>query len=284
MDINVLKEMLRMDPFLVRRLLEEASIGPKEMMALALNWIDEPKERFWCPGCEKAQSHPEIVAPWISSKGRLVCFYLLCRRCVKSTIGASDTGNRELTQRKADLIERILIKCYPHIAENLPAGYFDGSSSEVPEDTPELVGHLLIPNPIEPRADDRTPMQVSYRKYLVIRFLSLAEIADVKKQVSLVWHLGERYPLVSVCHNGEEPDGLEAWFKVEGWSEAQCRSLMDYACMLGADPETFDPLCLVHLPGAINPATGKKQKLIYLDPEGKNFPDGPTPLAGQRPA
>jgi hypothetical protein len=48
---------------------------------------------------------------------------------------------------------------------------------------------------------------------------------------------------------------------------------MDYACTLGADPATFDSQCLVHLPGVINPATGKEQSLIYFDPEGKKFPD-----------
>jgi hypothetical protein len=122
--------------------------------------------------------------------------------------------------------------------------------------------HLMVPNPMQPPADGQAP-QVAYRKYLVIRFLPGPEM-NIDKQTSLVWHLAERCPLVTVCRDGEEPEGLEAWFKVEGWPEKQTSALMDYACTLGADPETFDPLCMVHIPGAVNPVTGKEQKLVYL--------------------
>jgi hypothetical protein len=267
MDENVLKEMLRLDPFLIGRLIKEASIGPKEMMRLAVNWIDEAKDRFWCPGCEKAQSHPEIVAPWISPDGRLVCFYLVCRRCAKSGVDTFRAGDRPYSQRRADLMERALVARYPHIAANLPADYF-GDSFEEPDAPQHLHGaYLMVPNPMQPTIDGQA-RQIAYRRFLVIRFLSsILDTLDLDAQAALVWHLGERYPLVAVCRNGEEPEGLEAWFKVKGWTEEQARDLMAYACTLGADPETFNPLCMVHLPGAVNPVTGKKQKILYLDPE-----------------
>jgi hypothetical protein len=139
---------------------------------------------------------------------------------------------------------------------------------------------MMIPNPVHPPLDGELP-EIVIRRYVVIRFLPLPLLAD--KEPSLIWTLGEKYPLVTVCSDGEEPEHLEAWFKVEGWTEEQCRTFMDFACTLGADPKTFDPQCLVHLPGAINPKTGKSQRIIYLDPEGKNFPDGPTPLKQRRP-
>lgn len=270
MNPEAIKELLRADPFLVGRLLEESSIGPKEMISLALNWTDQPKDRFWCPGCEKIQSHPEMVAPWISPQGRLVCFYLVCRRCSKPTLTAFRAGNRPQTQRVADLIERVLVARYPHIASNLPPAYF--ASTDEDQSKVSLSGaHLIIPNPVHPAKDGELP-QVVCRRYLVVRFLPILELADIDKQSAVVWHLGQRYPLVTICRNGEEPEGLEAWFKVEGWTEEACHSLIEYACTLGADPETFDPQCFVHLPNAVNPATGKQQKLIYFDPKGKNFP------------
>ena len=276
MDENVLKAMLRLDPFLIGRLIKEASIGPKEMMRLAVNWIDQLKDRFWCPGCEKAQSHPEIVAPWISPEGRLVCFYLVCRRCAKDGVDTFRAGDRPHSQRSANLRERALVSRYPHISENLTADYFGGSSEEldVPEHLP--AAHLMVPNPMKPPSAGQ-PHGIAYRKYLVIRFLPVPEL-DIDKQGSLIWHLGKQYPLVTVCRNGEEPEGLEAWFKVEGWTEEQARALMDYACTLGADPETFDPLCMVHIPGVVDPLTGKEQKILYLDPEGNHFPGGPESL------
>jgi hypothetical protein len=146
---------------------------------------------------------------------------------------------------------------------------------------PELPGNMIIPSPVKTPIDGRLP-QVDYRKYLVIRFLAFPKL-DSRTQLAIIWALGELYPLVSVCSNGKEAEGYEAWFKVQGWTEEACRLFMDEACKLGADPETFDPQCFVHLPGATNPQTGKLQKLIYLDPKGKNFPDGPTPLRWQKP-
>lgn len=259
-----------------------------ENFSKAVNWIDRDKDRFWCPICAKNQSHPEIVSAWVSPECRPVCYYAICKRCGKQGHDIQANAHRnsrsqEALTRIVDLAEQRLVARYPHITGNLPPDYFGGAQKpETTRDTPSI-GNLLIPNPVEPPAEGERPTRVTSRKYLVIRFLPIPEIEGIDRQTRLVWHLGERYPLVSVCQNGEDPEGLEAWFKVEGWTEEACRNLMDFACTLGADPKTFDPLCYVCLPGAINPRTGKIQKCVYLDPEGKNFPNGPTPLLTRRP-
>jgi len=269
----------------IGRMQEDAK---RENYDSAVNWIDRAKDRFWCPICEKNQSHPVAFSCWATSEPEcnLVCYYAICKRCAKEGERFQKNGDDAGFRRICDLAEQRLANRYPHIASNLRAAYFEGSAEEIP--APESaasapVGHLMVPNPVQlPFAGE--PLQITVRRHLVIRFLPGPEIADLDKQSAIIFHLGERYPLVSVCRNGEEPEGLEAWFKVEGWSEEKCRALMDYACTLGADPKTFDPLCRVHLPNAVNPLTGKEQKLIYFDPDGENFPDGPTPLVGHRPA
>jgi hypothetical protein len=245
----------------------------------AVNWIDRQKDRFWCPLCEKNQSHPAVFSAWASPEPECkpVCCYGICKRCASQGESFQKRNQMEGFQRLLDLAERRLITRYPHLAANLPAGYFDQSIQRS-----DLGGaNVMIPNPIEPHPEGQAPTAVAYRRYLVIRFMPALELQ--KLQPSIIWKLGETYPLTMVCNNGEEPPGLEAWFKTEGWTEDQCRALMNEACTYGADPETFDPLCYVCLPGAINPRTGKVQKCIYLDPEGKNFPSGPTPLSSQRP-
>jgi hypothetical protein len=208
----------------IDRLSQEASIGAEKMMERSVNWIDRPKDRFWCPGCQKNQSHPQLVAPWIGPDGKLVCFYLVCKRCGKSGVDTFRAGDRPLSQRKVDMVERSLLSRYPHIAENLPPNYFEPSE----ESEPEFLGNMIIPSPVQPSVDGRLP-QVAYRKYLVIRFLAYLGL-DRDAQCKLIWHLGESYPLVTVCSNGEEPEGYEAWFKVEGWTEEACRLFMEEAC------------------------------------------------------
>jgi hypothetical protein len=267
------------------RMLEQAKA---ENFSEAINWIDRDKGRFWCPVCAKNQSHPEIVSAWVSPECKPICYYAICRRCGKQGHHLQANAHRNLQvqeafTRIADLAEQRIIARYPHIAENLPPGYMDRSNgsnnTEIQEESSFPAGHMMIPNPVHPAKDGELP-EIVCRRYLVIRVLPLPKLLDL--QTSLIWRLGEQYPLVTVCKGGEEPERLEAWFKVENWTEEACRAFMDFACSLGADPETFNPQCFVHLPGATNPATGKVQKLLYLDPEGKNFPDGPTPLAQKR--
>ena len=229
------------------RMLEQAKA---ENFSEAINWIDRDKGRFWCPVCAKNQSHPEIVSAWVSPECKPVCYYAICRRCGKQGHNIQANAHRnsrsqEAFTRIADLAEQRLVGRYPHIAHNLPPGYFGGSvEHETPEPEADLaMGHLLIPNPVEPPAEGERPTRVTCRKYLVIRFLAIPELEGIDQQTAIVWRLGELYPMVSVCRNGEEPEGFEAWFKVEGWTEEACRDLMNFACTLGADPETFDPLC-----------------------------------------
>jgi hypothetical protein len=89
----------------------------------------------------------------------------------------------------------------------------------------------------------------------------------------MVMHLSEKYPLVTVCQDGEEQERLQAWFKVEGWNEREMTAFKEFVISMGADPEFLDPKQLVCFPGAINPNTGKKQSLIYFDPlMGRNSP------------
>jgi hypothetical protein len=245
----------------------------------AINWVDRDKDRFWCPVCAKTQSHPVVVSAWVSPECKPICYYVICKRCGKQghqlqANAHHDIRSQEALTRINDLAERRLLARYPHIAANLPPDYFGGI---IEPETPDLEfdfsrANMLIPNPVEPPVEGELPTQISARKYLVIRFLPIPELEGLDRQSAIVWHLGERYPLITVCQNGEEPEGLEAWFKVEGWSEEACRDLMNFACTLGADPATFDPLCFVHLPGAINPSTGREQTVIYFDPEGKRFP------------
>jgi hypothetical protein len=94
------------------------STGTQAMFAAAVNRLDG--NRFWCPVCQKNQSKPGAVAPWIGPSATVICVYIVCRRCER------------LFSRPnlVDQVERNLIGRYPHIAGALPENYF-GCSSDI---------------------------------------------------------------------------------------------------------------------------------------------------------
>lgn len=75
--------------------------------------------RIRCPGCEKT-AKVGAFCPWLAPESlALVCCYGVCRKC------ASEVQNTppELTKFTLDRIERTLLRWYPFIRDNLPAGY-----------------------------------------------------------------------------------------------------------------------------------------------------------------
>ena len=166
-----------------------------ENFSEAINWVDRDKDRFWCPVCAKNQSHPAVVSAWVSPACKPICYYAICKRCGKQghqlqANAYRDIRSQEALTRIADLAERRLLARYPHIAGNLPSNYFGGTiESELPEAEFNFShANMLIPNPVEPPVEGECPTQVTCRKYLVIRFLPIPEVAGLDRQTSLIWH------------------------------------------------------------------------------------------------
>jgi hypothetical protein len=106
----------------VGRMIEEAK---QENYASAVNWVDRLKDRFWCPVCEKNQSHPAIVSCWASPEGVPVCYYAICKRCAKQ----GTSKDEEVMRRLANLCEQRIVARYPHVAVSLPPGYMDWTNN-----------------------------------------------------------------------------------------------------------------------------------------------------------
>jgi hypothetical protein len=106
----------------VGRMIEQAK---RENYASAVNWIDRLKDRFWCPVCEKNQSHPAIVSCWASPESVPVCYYAICKRCAKQW----SLNDEEATRRLVNLCEQRIVSRYPHVAVSLPPGYMDWTNN-----------------------------------------------------------------------------------------------------------------------------------------------------------
>jgi hypothetical protein len=107
----------------IGRMLDDAK---RENYKNAVNWIDRSKDRFWCPICQKNQSHPLAFSCWASPEPSVpICYCGICKRCVKQEESLRTLNDEEGLTRLVNLSEQRLIARYPHVAVNLPPGYMD---------------------------------------------------------------------------------------------------------------------------------------------------------------
>jgi hypothetical protein len=102
---------------------EMIEAGQRENFKNAVNWIDYPKKRFWCPLCAKNQSKPAVVSAWVH-EGRAICLFGICKRCAQQRTRLDHLGDEAGVARLIDLAERRIAERYPHIAANLSPNYF----------------------------------------------------------------------------------------------------------------------------------------------------------------
>jgi hypothetical protein len=153
---------------------------------------------------------------------------------------------------------------------------------------------FIVPNPmsgvfgrtkVEHRLSQHTLQRTATRVYLVVEFdfcehtrdgetlspwaASVREwraagttVADACAALHL--HLALRLPLVAVVHSGSR--SLHGWYLTFRRSEAELRSFMNYAVMLGADPATWLRSQFVRLPDGRR-ENGRRQVTYFLDPK-----------------
>jgi hypothetical protein len=149
--------------------------------------------------------------------------------------------------------------------------------------TAELAGHVykgserwlrryqfIVPNPMsksmgrtkDGRWSYRTLDNVKERRHLVVEFDG--DLAfEFDEQLRLLWHLGERRPLVMIVHSGNK--SLHGWFDVRGIPESEMMEFFNYAERIGADHEMWSMCQFTRIPGGVNQKTGKDQKLMYFN-------------------
>jgi hypothetical protein len=97
------------------------------------------------------------------------------------------------------------------------------------------------------------------RRFLVVEF----DQGVTDEHSALLWHLGQREPLVMVVHSGGK--SLHGWFFCHGRDEAELFQFMQYAVSLGADRATWTKSQFVRIPNGLRD-NGKRQQVVYFNP------------------
>ena len=132
---------------------------------------------------------------------------------------------------------------------------------------------FIVPNPMlgfsnlnkEGKKSKRCQNNVKVRRYLVTEIDS----PDLSKhdQARIITKLSTLAPLVMVVDSGGK--SLHAWFFVEDMSYQDQIRLFSVACMLEADPKTWDVCGWVRMPGGNRRAGSEilgKQKILFFNP------------------
>jgi len=128
---------------------------------------------------------------------------------------------------------------------------------------------LIVPNPMSKllgkvqnsdRLSARTKDNTGERRFLVIDYDDKAG-ADVHASASAC--LAQYHPLALVLFSGGK--SLHAWYYVANATEADVRTFMTRACLLGGDPAMFTAAQFCRMPDGIRD-NGKRQTVYYFNP------------------
>jgi len=122
-------------------------------------------------------------------------------------------------------------------------------------------GILICPNPFKPVSHSRRDGEVLSRRFLVLESDTLS-----KDQVCAVFKWAEQFTkLRAIVDTGGK--SLHGWFDMPSPDVlAQFEIILP---QLGCDAAMFTPSQPCRLPGANRPETGRIQRLVYLNVEGK---------------